>query len=108
MLSATQAVVGSRQEMATEIGPPCNVIGDPAVSLATSIGETLPELRLATSAVEPSGVMATAAGRCPPLIGAKAFPVARSTGVTVEPNAPGLARHEGAGVGHIGAGSVRA
>ena len=56
-----------------EIGPPCTEMGGPALSLARSIGDTLPELTLATSAVEPSGVMAIAAGALPTGIGARAF-----------------------------------
>ena len=84
MVSATYAVVGCAGEIAMEIGPPCTEMGDPALSLARSIGDTLPELVFATSAVEPSGVMAMAVGAFPTVIASRAFPVVRSTGVTVD------------------------
>ena len=58
------------------MGAPSTGMGLPATSLARLIGETLPELRFATRAVEPSGVMATPVGAFPTVIGAKALPVA--------------------------------
>ncbi len=80
--------MGCSGEIATAIGAPCTEIGAPAVSLPVLIGDTLPELRLVTSAVAPFGVMAMPVGALPTVIGRNALPVLRSTGVTVEPNGP--------------------
>src|SRR5271165_810878 len=88
IVSATNAIVGWALEIATAIGPPSTAIGAPALSVAVLIVEMLPELRFVTTTVEPSGVTAMPDGALPTVIGARALPVARSTGVTVEPNAP--------------------
>ena len=44
MLSATQAVVGRSARWQPRSGRPCTEMGEPALSSASSIGETLPEL----------------------------------------------------------------
>src|SRR5690242_8854385 len=86
-------------------------IGRPARRVPVLTGVTVPEPRLTTYAVRPSGVRATASGSCPTGIGRPLRSVVRSTGVTVpEPefatNAVGClggpAPREGGGLGPDG------
>jgi hypothetical protein len=58
------------------------VIAVPAVLVVVSIGVTEPELELATPAVLPSGVIATAPGSLQTGIAVPAMSMARSIGVT--------------------------
>src|SRR6185437_15204157 len=86
-------------------------IGRPARRVPVLTGVTVPEPRLTTYAVRPSGVSAMASGSCPTRIGRPLRSVVRSTGVTVpEPELAtnavgwrgGLAPREGGGLDRDG------
>ncbi len=64
-------------------GPLPTLIAVPGVSVATSMGVTVPSAKLTTYAVLPSGVIAMARGSFPTLIAVPGVLVATLMGVTV-------------------------
>ena len=63
-------------------GPAPTLIAGPGLLVAVLIGVTVPEARLTTKAVVPSGVIAMASGKLPTVIAGPGSPVAVLIGVT--------------------------